>query len=175
MQTRPVPVDLSGLCTPMITALRARYPQREVRFQVLPTVESRVEPQADLQLVQLAFQQLLDNAWKYTGKVADATITVSLRDCPEGTVVTVQDNGPGFDTATAQALFSPFKRLRGAAGFDGTGIGLAIVARAVDRLGGWVWAEGQVGIGARFHVFLPSLASAACDRPSVPGALSLEP
>ena len=167
MQTRPVAVDLSGLCTPMITALRGRQPQREVRFQVLHTAEL----QADLQLLRIAFQQLLDNAWKYTGKVADAAISVSVRDCPDGAIVTVQDNGPGFDTATAQGLFSPFKRLRGAVGFDGTGIGLAIVARAVDRLGGWVWAESEVGQGARFHVYLPDRASAACDLPTVRRAL----
>ena len=168
MQTRPVPVDLSALCTPIITALRGRHPQRELNFQVLQTAELR----ADLQLLQLAFQQLLDNAWKFSGKTAAATITIGARVNSDGVVVTVQDHGVGFDAAGAQALFSPFKRLRGAAGIDGTGIGLAIVARAVDRLGGWVWAEGQVGQGARFHVFLPDLAPAACDLPTVPGALS---
>jgi PAS domain S-box-containing protein len=167
MQARPVPVDLSELCMPIVTALRGRQPEREVRFQVLQAAELR----ADFQLLQVAFQQLLDNAWKYTAKVAGAVIAVSARDCAEGAVITVQDNGPGFDAATAQALFSPFKRLRGAAGFDGTGIGLAIVARALDRLGGWVWAEGWVGQGARFHVFLPNGAQAADVSPALPGAL----
>ena len=168
MQARPVSVDLAELCTPIITALRGRQPQRELNFQLLQKAELR----ADFQLLQLAFQQLLNNAWKFSGKSAAATITVGARANLNGVVVTVQDHGVGFDATTAQALFSPFKRLRGAAGFDGTGIGLAIVARAVDRLGGWVWAEGQVGLGARFHVFLPDLAAAACDLPTVPGALS---
>ena len=167
MQTRPVPIDLSRLCTPMAATLRGRHPQLEVSFEVLQTVELW----GDLQLLQLAFQQLLDNAWKYTGKTAAATVTVGAQACSEGFVVTVRDNGIGFEAATAQSLFSPFKRLRGSAGFGGTGIGLAIVARAVDRLGGWVWAEGQVGQGASFHVFLPGSALAASDLPTTPGAL----
>lgn len=168
MQSRPTPVDLSGLCAPMLTTLRGRHPQRALNFQVLQTAELH----ADLQLLQLAFQQLLDNAWKYSGKTAVASILIGARANADGVVVTVQDNGVGFDAAGAQALFSPFKRLRGTEGIAGTGIGLAIVARAVDRLGGWVWAEGQVGQGAHFHVFLPDRTPTVCDRPTLPGALS---
>jgi PAS domain S-box-containing protein len=167
MQPRPVPADLAGLCTPMITSLRGKHPQREVQFQV----QQSTPMHADLQLLRLAFLHLLDNAWKYTAKAAQATITVGARACAEGVVVTVQDNGVGFDAATAQGLFEPFKRLRGSSGFEGAGVGLAIVARAVDRLGGWVWAEGQVGQGARFHVFLPGNAHAEYDLPTLPGAL----
>lgn len=168
MQPRPVPADLSDLCTPMITSLRGKRPQREVHFQVRQSTPLH----ADLQLLRLAFGHLLDNAWKYTGKAAQAAISVSACTCPGGVVVTVQDNGMGFDAATAQGLFDPFKRLRGSSGIEGTGIGLAIVARAVDRLGGWVWAEAQVGHGARFHVFLPDGARAEYDLPTLPGALS---
>ena len=168
MQSRPVALDLSALCTPMVVSLRSRYPQLEVSFKVLQTAELW----GDLQLLQLAFQQLLDNAWKYTGKTTAPSVTVEARACSGGVVVTVRDNGAGFEAATAQSLFSPFKRLRGSAGFGGTGIGLAIVARAVDRLGGWVWAEGRVGQGASFHVFLPVGMPAASNARTTPGALS---
>ena len=147
----PVTVDVAALCQPLIAALQMAQPQRQVRW-MLP---AGLTLQADLQLLGVVFNNLLSNAWKYSAKVPDACIEVSARPCAAGLVLTVTDNGVGFDTAQAHALFTPFQRLHAQTDFEGTGIGLATVARAVERLQGWAWADSPPGQGARLHVFLP--------------------
>ena len=154
MELRPVTIDLAALCRPLIEALQRAQPQRQVQWR-LP---AGVQVQADLQLLRLVFENLLGNAWKYSARVPAACIEVSARQHATGLVLTVADNGSGFDTAAAHALFTPFQRLHAQADFEGTGIGLATVARAVERLQGWVWAESPQGQGARLHVFLPAPA-----------------
>ncbi len=154
MELRPVEVDVGELCSSVLDALHKAQPQRQVQ-RVLP---AGLKVQADLQLLGVVFENLLGNAWKYSVRVAAARIEVSARRCVAGLVVTVADNGSGFDTAAAHALFTPFQRLHAQSDFEGTGIGLAAVARAVERLRGWAWAESPPGLGARFHVFLPAQA-----------------
>ena len=159
MALRPVNVGVDEICKPLIVALQKAQPQRQVQW-LLPV---GVTVQADRQLLDLMFEQLLGNAWKYSAQVAAARIEISARPCAAGLVLTVADNGAGFDTAAAHALFKPFQRLHAQGDFEGTGIGLAIVASAVERLQGWAWADSPPGQGARCHVFLPALAAASSD------------
>ena len=163
MGLRPVDVDVGELCESVLDALQRAQPQRQVQW-VLP---AGLTVHADLQLLGVVFKNLLGNAWKYSARVAAARIDVSACRCAAGLVVTVADNGSGFDTAAAHALFTPFQRLHAQADFEGTGIGLAAVARAVERLQGWAWAESPPGLGARFHVFLPAQAGHAGHSPAL--------
>lgn len=94
------------------------------------------------------------NAWKFSGKQPRARIEFGLVEKDGSPVFFVGDNGAGFDMAYADKLFGPFQRLHTPAEFPGTGIGLAIVKRAVSRLGGKVWGEGAVGRGATFYFTL---------------------
>jgi len=159
MALRPGSVDLATLCQPIIDALQNAQPQRQVQW-VLP---AGATAHADLQLLGVVFENLLGNAWKYSANVPAARIEISAQPCAAGQVLTVADNGVGFDAAAAHALFMPFQRLHAQSDFDGTGIGLATVARAVDRLRGWAWAESPPGQGARIHVFLPAPVMAISD------------
>lgn len=108
----------------------------------------------DAVLLQQVFVNLVGNAIKFAGLMAHPEVRVRSDKAASQIVVEVRDNGPGFDPAQAKELFQPFKRLHGKA-VEGNGIGLTIVRRIVERHGGTVWAEGQVGVGARFFFSLP--------------------
>ena len=109
-------------------------------------------------------ENLLDNAWKFTAKRDDAVIQFASMAAEDGgTCCYVRDNGVGFDPDYAGKLFKPFERLHNASEFPGTGIGLASVARIVERHGGRVWAEGAVDRGATFYFTLPG-GTACRDR-----------
>ncbi len=100
-------------------------------------------------------QNLVENAWKYTGKRDGATIEFGATAAEDaGVCCYVRDNGAGFDPAFAGKLFQPFQRLHLVTEFPGTGIGLASVRRIIERHGGRVWAEGAVGRGATFYFTL---------------------
>lgn len=79
-------------------------------------------------------------------------------------MLSLADNGTGFDGRQAGTLFHPFQRLHSERQFEGNGIGLATVRRAIDALGGWVWAEGRPGRGATIHLYLPGPGRAAPRR-----------
>jgi light-regulated signal transduction histidine kinase (bacteriophytochrome) len=102
-------------------------------------------------------ENLLGNAWKFTKNRPFARIVVAKRTEGIEQVVSVADDGAGFDMAQAGKLFRPFARLHRASEFEGSGMGLATVARIVHRHGGRVWAEGRVGEGATFYFTLPRL------------------
>jgi len=109
----------------------------------------------DPSLMQLVAENLLGNAWKFTSRCPDARIEVGALVSPQGErTFFVRDNGAGFDMAYAGKLFSAFQRLHSSAEFDGTGIGLAIVQRIIQRHGGRVWAEAAPGRGATFRFTL---------------------
>jgi len=150
------PVDLSAEAAAVAGELRSRDPGRQVRF----VIADGIRVTADRSLIRTVLQNLLENAWKFTahrdGAVIEfATATAAAAAAEDGMVCCcVRDNGAGFDPAYAAKLFQPFERLHDAAEFPGTGIGLASVARIIERHGGRTWAEGAVGQGATFYFTL---------------------
>ena len=118
---------------------------------------------SEKRLARTLLQNLLANAWKFTGKIAPARIEVGVSN-GEGTKgFFVRDNGAGFDQAHSEKLFSPFQRLHTVGEFPGTGIGLATAQRIVHRHGGRIWAEGNVDRGATFYFTI--LGGSAVDAP----------
>jgi light-regulated signal transduction histidine kinase (bacteriophytochrome) len=104
----------------------------------------------DPRALAIVFDNLLGNAWKFTSKTEAPRIEVGVRNEAGTSVFFVRDNGAGFDNAYRDKLFGVFQRLHAATDFPGTGIGLATVLRIIERHGGRVWAEGEVGKGATF-------------------------
>jgi light-regulated signal transduction histidine kinase (bacteriophytochrome) len=131
-------------------ASERRHPDRSVDVRVAP----RLTAVADPELVRIALGNLIDNAWKYTGRTAEPVIEIGASPNGSVRVFHVRDNGAGFDMAHAHRLFGPFQRLHADRDFEGTGIGLAIVERIVARHGGRIWAEGAVDGGATFYFTL---------------------
>jgi signal transduction histidine kinase len=149
-------VNLSDTAAAVIDRLRRADPGRDVAVAVARDMVAA----ADARLVTVALENLLGNAWKFTGKQAEATIEFGVAPgsgaVPANgrTTYFVRDNGAGFDMAHAGKLFGVFQRLHSTTEFDGTGIGLATVQRVVRRHGGRVWAEAEVGRGATFYFTL---------------------
>ncbi|THF68326.1 GAF domain-containing protein [Deinococcus sp. Arct2-2] len=147
-------VDLNAVVRDVVRGLAAFHPDRVIDWQLapLPVV------QGDAALLQLALQNLLDNAVKYTQFQPEALIQVAAQEEDGEYLVTVRDNGVGFEAEYAHKLFEAFQRLHHPAEFEGTGIGLANVRRIVGRHGGRVWAESEPGQGACFSLSLPKRA-----------------
>ncbi len=146
-------VDLSALAFGIAEDLKGAEPEREVDF----VVEGGVTARGDVGLLKAALENLLGNAWKFTSREPRATIRFGA----SGGAYYVSDDGVGFEEAYKDKLFGAFQRLHRPEEFEGTGIGLATVARIVHRHGGEVWAEGAVGEGATFFFTLGGR-----DRPS---------
>jgi PAS domain S-box-containing protein len=147
------PVNLSAEVEELAGDLRRRSPDRAVRV----VIQDEVWVNADRALIRSVAQNLIENAWKFTSRRADAVIefgTVAAASDAE-ICCYVRDNGAGFDDDYADKLFQPFQRLHSADDFPGTGIGLASVQRIIERHGGHAWAEGVVDRGATFYFTLP--------------------
>ena len=112
--------------------------------------------QGDPYLMRIAMENLIGNAWKFTGKEVHPRIEFGTIVGDEKKVCYIRDNGAGFDMAYSNKLFGAFQRLHTADEFPGTGIGLATVQRIIHRHGGRVWAEGKKGKGATFYFTMPS-------------------
>ncbi len=156
-------VDLSALAWAIAADLRRAAPGRQVEFFIAQDVVAH----GDKQLLRVVLENLMGNAWKYTGKQPRPRIEFGALRRPDGEqVYLVRDNGAGFDMAQADRLFVPFQRLHSKSEFSGTGIGLATVQRIVHRHDGHIWAESVVGGGATFYFTLPSpiQSSLAQDR-----------
>lgn len=125
--------------------------------QLEVSIEDDLHAEADPVLARLVLENLIDNAVKYTGRKERARVEVGRVEESGGfTTFYVKDNGDGFDGDAAGELFRPMKRLHTQAEFPGTGLGLASVARIVERHGGRIRAEGEKGVGAAFYFSLPS-------------------
>jgi len=146
-------VDLSAIASSILAEYQGQQPKRHVTTRVEPGLVAHADPQ----LARVALENLLGNAWKYTGKTETATITFGASRDQTIKAYFVCDNGAGFDMAHADQLFAPFQRLHGSDEFEGNGIGLATVQRVVRRHGGRVWAEGKPGKGAVFYFTLGDL------------------
>jgi PAS domain S-box-containing protein len=145
------PIDLLSPIETAVKALREAEPTRSVMF----TAPATLAAHGDLKLLSLALANLLSNSWKYTSKTANACVEVGLREQAGEKVYFVKDNGAGFNPDYADRLFRPFVRLHSESEFPGTGIGLATVARIINRHGGRIWAESKPGEGATFFFTLP--------------------
>jgi light-regulated signal transduction histidine kinase (bacteriophytochrome) len=121
------------------------------------TIAPKLSIHGDGRLIHDLLRNLITNAWKFTSKNPDAKIEIG--QAAPGTMATffVRDNGAGFDMARAQRLFKPFVRMHSAAEFEGSGLGLATVARIVERHGGKIWAEAKPKEGATFYFTLPTM------------------
>jgi light-regulated signal transduction histidine kinase (bacteriophytochrome) len=137
-------VDLSALARKVAAQLVEGAPGREIDLHI----EDGVSAQGDPRLLQVLLENLLGNAWKFTARHARARIAFGTTERAGERVYFVRDDGAGFDMAHVGKLFVAFQRLHGPDEFEGTGIGLATVARIVQRHGGRVWAEGAVEKGA---------------------------
>ncbi len=147
MHVRREAVDLTRVARGVAENLRSRAPHRDVTF----CIEEGMVAECDAELLEVLLQNLIENAWKFTSKNADARIEVSSSRSAAGeTVYCVRDDGDGFDQAFAGKLFGTFERLHAVDEFEGTGIGLATVERIVVRHGGRVWGEGTPNEGAVF-------------------------
>ena len=136
----------------------------------IATVDVHVMPDlwglGDAVLLTQALSNLLSNAWKFSGKQPQARIEVGSQPGSDGqTVYFVKDNGAGFDMNYASRLFGVFSRLHATSEFEGTGIGLAIVKKVIDRHAGRIWAESVPDHGATFYFTLKT-----ADRPAASDA-----
>ena len=150
-EMRRAAVDLGAMAEDVVRELRVDAKDRSVDWKVgtLPTVHG------DPAMLRLVLVNLLSNALKYSGPRNPARIAVRAVADNGEVVVSVRDNGVGFDPKYTHKLFGVFQRLHGAGEFEGTGIGLANVRRIVSRHGGRTWAEGAIDEGATFYFSLP--------------------
>jgi len=139
-------VDLSQMARQIITELRNQEPERTVEVTIAPNITAN----GDVRLLHVVMENLLGNAWKFTGNTEAATIEFGIREEPDRTVYFVRDNGAGFDMEYADKLFVPFQRLHSIDQFQGTGVGLATVQRIIKRHGGTIWTEAKPNQGATF-------------------------
>jgi PAS domain S-box-containing protein len=143
-------VDLGVIARDIITALQKEDPDRLVDF----VVPEKVIANGDMRLLQVVLDNLLRNAWKFTGKKDRARIELRTW-CENGRpIFSISDDGAGFNMQYASKLFGIFQRLHASNEFPGTGVGLAIVQRIIHRHGGAIWAEGEEGRGATFSFTL---------------------
>lgn len=149
MQRRTV--NLSRLVQEQATELQASAPDRQVEFTIAPNAIVS----ADLTLMRVVINNLLENAWKFTSHHSSACIEFGIIKQKGRLVYFVRDDGAGFDMTYADKLFGVFQRLHNTHEFPGTGIGLATVQRAIHRHGGQVWAKSFVEQGATIYFTIP--------------------
>jgi len=143
-------VDLSALAQEVVMLLRMSEPGRQVDFRTT----GGIVVSGDASLLRVVLENLLGNAWKFTGRREGAVIEFCVAESAGKSVYCVRDNGTGFNMADVNRLFVPFQRLPGSEECRGSGIGLATAERIIRRHGGRVWAEGEPGKGATFYFTL---------------------
>jgi len=143
-------VNISGMAQDICNKLKIANPQRNVKVKIM----EKMVFDGDARLVQIALQNLLDNAWKYTGRAENPMIEIGTVKKNGKTVIFVRDNGVGFDMGHYDKLFTPFQRLHSDDLFTGTGIGLATVKRIILKHGGAIWAESEPEKGTTFFFIL---------------------
>ena len=167
-EMRTTEVDLSAIVGSIADSLRARDPRRDVRFTIAPGLKTV----GDERMLRIALENLLENAWKFTSRRADAAIEFGASERGGARWFFVRDNGSGFDMEFADRLFKPFQRLHAESEYEGSGIGLATAERIMRRHGGSMRAEGVEGRGATFYFTTAAAAAGAVGerrRESKPG------
>lgn len=149
-ELRRAPIDLSALARTVVNRFRSVQPERQVEVLIADGLLAN----ADVRLLEVVLENLIGNAWKFTGKLQQARIEFGRSREGREDVYFVKDNGVGFDMAYASKLFGVFQRLHAANQFEGTGIGLATVQRIVHRHGGRIWARSEPDHGAVFNFTL---------------------
>ena len=144
-------VDMRGLVQEVVGELHAAESARalDIRIGELPAA------QADPSLLRQVWVNLVANALKFTRRRERALIEIAGAERDGGRLYSIRDNGAGFDPRRAERLFGIFQRLHAAKDFEGTGVGLSIARRIIERHGGSIWAEGEPDRGAAFHFTLP--------------------
>ncbi len=140
-------VNLSALAHDIVRVLKEAQCDRKVEF----VIAEGLFAEGDERLLYAALQNLIGNAWKFSEKKTDARIEIGAMEVDGKPAYFVRDNGVGFDMTYVDKLFCIFQRLHDPTEFSGTGIGLATVQRIINRHGGRLWAEGEVGRGATFY------------------------
>ncbi len=143
-------VNLSTMAEEVAEELKKTNPRRKVEFVIQPNVEVK----GDAGLLRIFLDNLLGNAWKFSGKKPHAKIEFGVQQSNAKNTYFVRDNGAGFDMAYADKLFDPFHRQHSKQEFKGTGIGLATAQRIIHRHGGKIWAEATPDKGATFYFTL---------------------
>jgi signal transduction histidine kinase len=143
-------VDLSRLARELADELRAQDPARPTDF----VLADGVVVDGDRTLLRLVLQNLMGNAWKFSGKMPQPRVEFGIQQENGRAVYLVRDNGAGFDMRFAEKMFGLFQRFHSSNEFPGTGVGLATVQRIVRKHGGRIWAESQPGQGATFFFTL---------------------
>ncbi len=145
-------VNLSDISNQILRELRDSTPERRATV----TVEPGMTAHADAELIRTVLENLIGNAWKFTGKNEETLIDIGQKGEGDASAFFVRDNGAGFDMKYAEKLFGAFQRLHRVSEFEGTGVGLANVQRIIHRHGGRIWAEAAPGLGATFYFTLPT-------------------
>ncbi len=143
-------VDLTQMAHEAVEKLKYEEPLRQMDFDI----KSGLKTVGDRRLLQIALDNLLGNAWKYTRKTEKPKCTFGMQEQNGNPVYYVRDNGAGFDMTYSNKLFGAFQRLHSSMEFEGTGVGLATVQRIIRRHGGRIWAEAAVDQGATFYFTL---------------------
>jgi PAS domain S-box-containing protein len=155
-EIRPQHLDLTTMARAIMDELRRIEPDRKVDC-ILP---DKLSARGDERLMHSVLENLLGNAWKFTGRRTQAEIELGSMSGSDGeTILFIRDNGAGFSMDHVDKLFHAFQRLHSVQEFPGNGIGLATVQRIIHRHGGRVWAEGAVEKGATFYFTLPAASS----------------
>lgn len=150
-ELRIEPIDLGVIAREIIDELRKSDPARRVDVRIQRKMIANVDPR----LIRLVLENLIRNAWKFTQHSDQPVIEVGMRTAKDHPVYFVKDNGAGFDMQDARRIFSPFQRAHAQKEYPGSGIGLSIVERVIERHGGEIWAEAEVGKGACFCFRIP--------------------
>ena len=161
-------IDLVSLVNRLIEDLFTKEPQRRAHTDV--RIEDLGHCDGDASLLEQLWVNLLSNAFKFTRDARPSIIEVGRRTGASATVYFVRDNGAGFNPEYAHRLFGVFQRLHSESEFEGTGVGLSIVQRIIQRHGGRIWAEGDVGKGATFHFTLVPGESVSAEAQNAPAA-----
>lgn len=147
----PESIDLSEIARQIVVDLRMLEPDRNVEFNIFPEVRAI----ADASLMTIAMTNLLENAWKYTEGHETAKIEFGSQTNEQGEkIYYIKDDGAGFDPKKATLMFKPFQRFHPQSQFPGSGIGLSIVAKIIERHHGKIWAESAIEQGATFYFTL---------------------